>query len=270
MSNWPMSAYRRVRYAVKTRIQHALARVNERPVFVIGNQKSGTSAIVCLLAAAAGKQATNDIFTWYPGAESDVLAGRLRLADFVDRARHQFSRDFVKDPSLTFMLPALEARFPQARYVFVVRDPRVNIRGILNRVGLGGDVTALEPPDRQRIGASRPGWLPVLMGEGLVSEGTLVERLAHRCRIAMEIAAAARGRWPVIRYEDFVADKAGTIASALEAIGERAAHDISAVADTPFQPPSSDRSSPERFFSPENLARIETVCRATMDQFGYP
>lgn len=270
MSGWPMNAYRRLRFAAESRVRHALARVNERPVFVIGNQKSGTSVLVCLLAAASGKKATNDIFTWFAGAESDVIAGRLRLADFVQRARYHFSLDFVKDPSLTFMLPALEARFPQARYVFVVRDPRLNIRGILNRVEVGGGVADLTPRDLERIRGSRPGWLPVLLGEGLVTEGTLVDRLAHRCRIAMEIAAAARGSWPVIRYEDFLADKAGTITSALEAIGERATHDISSVADTPFQPPSLDRSSPDRFFSPENLARIDTICRPIMDRFSYP
>ena len=260
---------RRARFHAKTRLLNTLARVNERPVFVIGNQKSGTSALVSLLAAAAGKTATNDIFTWYGNAESDVISGELGFPEFVNRARHHFSQDFVKDPSLTFMMPALRDRFPHARYVFLVRDPRTNIRSILNRVEVPGLTTDLDKASYMRIQKTRPGWLPVLQGQGLVYGVPLVPRLAHRCRIAMEIAAAERGNWPVIRYEDFVADKAGTIAATLQAVGENPTNDIASVANKPFQPPSQDRSDPEIFFSAENLVSIETICDKVMDVFSY-
>ena len=269
MTSFPQRALRQVHYRLRTRIQNLLAKVNERPVFVIGNQKSGTSAIVSLLAAAAGKSATNDIFTWYSGVESDVINGRIDFLEFVEQARHHFSRDFVKDPSFTFMLPALRARFPDARYVFVVRDPRLNIRGILNRVDVPGTVTDLDTAMTERIRRERRGWLPVLEGQGLINERSLVSRLAHRSRIAMEIAASESGQWPVVRYEDFITDKTGTIAATLHAIGETVANDIAADADRPFQPPSRDRSEPKAFFSSENLADIETICRPMMEVFSY-
>lgn len=257
------------RYRLKMHIENAFATVNERPVIVIGNQKSGTSALVSLLAAAAGKSATNDIFTWYGGLETDVISGRLEFDTFVQKARHHFSRDFIKDPSFTFMLPALSARFPDARYVFVVRDPRYNIRGILNRVGVPGTIDDLSAEQIARVRRERPGWLPVLSGQGLVQDGSLITRLAHRCRIAMELADAWRQQWPIIRYEDFLDDKVGTIAATLEAIGEHATRNIADIVDVPFQPPSKDRSSPLDFFGPDNLARIEVTCNACMKQFSY-
>ncbi|UOM36774.1 sulfotransferase [Acuticoccus sp. I52.16.1] len=265
----PARAVRRARHHVLTHLQHAFTRVNERPVIVLGNQKSGTSALVSLLAAAAGKRATNDIFTWYGDMEGELLAGRMSFPEFVERARYHFSSAFVKDPSFTFMLPAVKTRFPEARFVFVVRDPRLNIRGILNRVEVPGTLADLDAAAFAQVRAQRPGWLPVLDGRGVVTEGTHVARLAHRCRIAMEIAAAHRTQWPVVRYEDFLADKPGTIAATLEAVGEQARHDIAPLADNPFQPPSRNRSTPADFFSPTNLTLIEEICGQAMTEFGY-
>ena len=55
----------------------------------------------------------------------DALVQRYRLA---------FSRPVVKEPNLTFLYDELVRRFPQARVGLIIRDPRDNIRSLLERL----------------------------------------------------------------------------------------------------------------------------------------
>ncbi len=48
----PIALLRRARSAAQVRLGNMTARVNQTPIFVLGNQKSGTSAIAALLGAA--------------------------------------------------------------------------------------------------------------------------------------------------------------------------------------------------------------------------
>jgi hypothetical protein len=114
---------------------NVVTRVNPRPIFVLGNQKSGTTAIAALFARLSGQTVTLDLFreVWWPTYQG-IPSGDVSFDAFVARNRWGFSRDIVKEPNLTLFPDALAERFPEARTIFVVRDPRDNIRSLLNRL----------------------------------------------------------------------------------------------------------------------------------------
>ncbi|MEL7030789.1 MAG: sulfotransferase [Pseudomonadota bacterium] len=258
-----------LRFRIVQKFRQLSSRVNEEPIIVLGNQKSGTSAIVSLLGEASKKSYTNDIFTWYSDLESKVLDGRVSFDEFVRTARFYFSRAFIKDPGLTFLLDRIDERFPSAKYVFVVRNPLTNIRSILNRLNLPGDLTDIGEEHWEYVRNVRPNWQPVLTGQsGGYFDGSYIERLAHRCRMALEIAFDDE-RWKIVRYEDFLNDKVGIIQETLKWLELPTKADISPIVDQPFQPASTVTSPPLEFFGDSNHQKIIDICGASMRKHGY-
>lgn len=258
------------RFRLIEKARFLCSRVNERPIIILGNQKSGTSAVVSLLGEAAGRSYTNDVFVKFGDAETRVLNGDLTFGQFVEQARYYFGKTLVKDPGLTFMLDHVEDRFPDARYVFVIRNPFDNIRGILNRVRLPGDLEDLRSEHWEALMRKRAQWRPVLDGlSGGFADGTYIERLAKRSKFALDLAAKDPSKRLVVRYEDFVQDKIGVISRTLAQLELEPVNDISKIADKPFQPPSQIRLPPPEFFGSRNFGLIAEICGAAMLRHGY-
>ena len=129
-----------------------LSRVNPRPVLVLGNQKSGTSAIAALLGDLTGLSVTIDLPREIRHAEYlRVLRGEITMREFVALNRHEFSRDIIKEPNLTLLYEELAEFFPEASFAYVVRDPRDNLRSMLNRLKIRGDLEKLSGDVKERI-----------------------------------------------------------------------------------------------------------------------
>lgn len=255
---------------VRRSIERVLLSRHPRPVFVLGNQKSGTTAIAALLSVATALPATLDFFHTLPERVLvDLLEGRSTLATLVRREPRPFARPIVKEPQLTFVAAALVEAFPESRFAFVLRDPRDNIRSILNRVGIAGTAQSLGAQDRARLGR-KPGWLGILDGHVFGCPGrSLVETLALRWNLAVGALAVLPAHTARLRYEDFEADKQGRIEALAHAVGLAATHSIAARVNERFQP-SGDRSlSWPEFFGAENLGLIEATCAAGMRTHGY-
>lgn len=247
------------------RFRALFAQVNPNPLFVFGNQKSGTTAIASLLGAAAGKRIALDFAGAAEPHIGRLLRGETRVGDFVRRNAWSFSADIVKEPSLTFVAPALMDHFGARRAVFILREPADNIRSILDRLGLAGDLAEIDP---DRIKANRT-WRSALAGRDLgLPRDHYVATLARRWLRAAQIYRSERGRFVPIRYEDFKADRTGAIARLADALDLRATHDISARAQVPFQRPGVQRD-PRAFFGAENLARIQAICGSMAHELDY-
>lgn len=243
-------------------------RPNEDAIIVLGNSKTGTTVIAALLAEYGDLSVTLDFWPRLrrPEMLAAVHAGEMPFEAFVRRFRADFARDVVKDPHLTFLYPQLAQRFPRARFVMVMRDPRDNIRSILNRLGLPGDLDHLDPEAYRRM---RPLWEAILKSPWLDVEGNYVERLADRWATGARVYLHHQEGIELIRYEDFVADKRGAITGLAERLGVEKRGHIENKLDTRFQPPGDRNVGWREFFGPSNLRAIEARCSEEARALGY-
>ncbi|HEY2069007.1 MAG TPA: hypothetical protein VGG48_05590 [Rhizomicrobium sp.] len=249
---------------IRERLRALTAAPHPRPLFVFGNQKSGTTAVAGLLAAATGTPVTLD----FAGA-AEPFIGRLfrgdtSTTDFVRRNAWAFSTGIVKEPSLTFAAPQMMAHFGVTRAVFVIRDPYDNIRSILDRLKLRGDLASLDP---ESIKANRT-WRSLVAGHDLgLPPDHYITTLARRWLRAAEILQAGAAQFETVRYDDFNADRVGTIAALARKLELDPRHDIAALATRDFQRRGRPRA-PSEFFG-DNLSRIDGICGAAAQALGF-
>ncbi len=251
-------------------VRNRLSTVHEKPVVLLGNQKSGTTAVAALLAALTGETAALDLMREaYSPRLAAVKAGEISFSQLIQRNRFSFSRRIIKEPQLTPFYDELRASIPQARIGVIVRDPRDNLRSIFDFLGLSPDGEQVRPGKRP----GSPSWRLVLDGRWLgIPAGDQLEQAAHRWNLCADVALEPRGEIVVVRYEDFVVDKYGVTAALARAVGltvVRASLPRS-VAERAYQPRGEHRGqSPIEFFGPENLRRIEAICGDRMKRLGY-
>ena len=257
--------------AASYRIRQYLATVQQSPVFVLGNQKSGTTAIAALLAQATGQRATLDFFYRRdPWEVQRYHQGSLTLKEICTRNKLEFSRKIIKDPDLTFFATDLAAEFPQAKFLFVLRDPYQNIRSILNRWSIPGTLDRLSPEIRRQLETS-PAWQIVFEGATPATAGANhVATLANRWELAVHAFRQIETRCCLVRYEDFCAQKEKCIIELAQQLGLPVRHDIQSQLDHPFQPRGADSGqSAGQFFSRHNLQQITEQCWPTAADFHY-
>ena len=239
----------------------------EEPIFILGNQKSGTSAIAGLLGIATNLPTTLDFFreTRLPYAPYLAL-GHGNLDDLIAKNRLDFSRKIIKEPSLTTIFPLLRERFPRAKFVFVVRDPRDNIRSILNRLWIPGDLQTSYGHWNHSLTKA---WSIVLDSKyvGETSEH-YIDALALRWKKLVRIYLGAKGEMLSMRYEDFRNDKESSIADLARRAGLELVSDISTKKDINFQPRGNAQTDYDAFFG-DNLSRILRLCETEMMEIGY-
>lgn len=239
-------------------------RRGEPSVFVLGVQKSGTTAIATLLAQLTGRTLSSDFTHLDPPAERTAFFDRtLPFDEFVARHRRELGRDIVKDPNLSFFVGELRAAFPDARIVFISRDPREQIRSLLDWMELPGDRDEVDAAHlAENVRMLLDGRWPRVQGRNYV------ERLAARWRLGADAYLAHREHVELIRYEDFVRDKAGELAALARRVGLEAVNDVSGDVDTQFQ----SRGTPRPWldvFGERNLQLIEATCASQLAALGY-
>ncbi len=246
------------------------ALINKQPVIVLGVQKSGTTAVAALLGKATGAKVSID-FIHHATMEyrRRLFDRQLSFGRFVKDNRYYFARRIIKDPDLTFFVDDLLAHFPRGRFVFVVRDPRDCIRSILNRVILSGRLTAVDYSHWDTFVNGR-NWQMIVEGRWpLVPGYTHIEKLAHRWNLGAEMYLQHHDKMSLLRYEQFVQDKAGCISTLANVAGLAPVHSIAEYVDFQFQPRGNPRVCLREFFGADNLQVIETVCGRNMERFGY-
>lgn len=248
------------------RLVNPWVQVNERPVIVLGNQKSGTSAIAHLLADYGGLSKTIDIPPLWIPAGARIMKGARSFDDVVRAYRAYFASDLIKEPMMTFFAEAVLERFPQATYVFIVRDPRDNIRSLLNSRAIPGHLSELT--EQQLPSASQHRMVAdpdVWGGKGENYVGVL----AHRWNRAVQAYFSHAERMHLVTFEDFLEDKYGCIAGLAGRVGISKKQDIGGRLDVQYQPRGNRSVSWRDFFGESNLARIEDVCSHYMSRLSY-
>lgn len=239
-------------------------------VIVAGMPKSGTTAIAKLLAEAAQETVCSDPFYKLDVKGVDyrnqLFRGDLSLESLWKEFRDVFSGDIIKDPNFPLFLKDLGRLFPDAKMVFIVRDPRENIRSILSRLKIAGDPAVSQHAVANLTGA----WGNVLNGRSPDMPGDdFLEKMAWRWRVSAEHYLENEGNVRLIRYEDFRTNKKAEIEALAKDLGYTRLADISALVDVQFQPKGTRSGSLEEFFGFHNLERIERIVSPLMSRFGY-
>ena len=240
--------------------------VHPAPKFVLGMQKSGTSAIAGLLSLRTGVPAAVDLAReWRRSTIVAASRSRRGFDRFVRRNAADFSRRIVKEPSLTFVHEHLLRRWPESDIAIVVRDPVSTIRSVLERLGLPGDLESMPAASLEAV--PQP-WRLVLDNRWLgVDSEHYIDQLSRRWCLAAELALEHRDRWQVVRYEDFSLDKVTVVDRMADHFGLPVVADIDAFLDRPFQPRGA-RRDPEAVFG-DNLQRIIDSTRPLARRLGY-
>lgn len=250
-------------------VRNRVTPINRRPLIFLGKGKSGTTAITALFAVATGKTGALDIRGLYIDGLRPILQGKSHLGSVIKTQRVAFSKDILKQPTLTWLYDELRKCFPEARFVMIIRDPRDNIRSVFNRMGIDGDLEDLNPEQVRDI---HPGWRwhfaePELLG---LTGPNYIELSANRWNKAADVYLRHADEMLLIRYEDFVADRVSAIESLAARLGYPVVRDIGPHANRQYQRLGKDRGRPwVEFFGSRNLATIEQVCGERMRQLGY-
>ena len=221
----------------------------DRPVFIVSTPRSGSTLLFETLALAPGLYTiggeSHRLIESIPQLNiraSNYASNRLLARDAVPAVATELRQRFrgrlldrdgqaadpgqgalrmlEKTPKNSLRIPFLMQAFPEARFVFLYRDPRQVLASMLEAWKSG----------RFKTYAGLPGWplehwsLLLTPGWRSLAGKPLIEIVAAQWQAATEVllddlAALPPDRCVPIRYGDFVADPSGQVARLCEALG---------------------------------------------------
>jgi len=241
-------------------ILNLVCSVEKDPLIVLGNQKSGTTAIAALIGKASRRSVVLDFFFRVPRSGRKIIDGTSTLDEFISHNKSFFSKKIIKDPDLTFLLPDVLKVYPQSKIVFILRDPIANVRSILSRLGLPGTIVTLSEEERLQMEQALPEWYDVVDGKRFGHEDpNPVLSLLKRAIKSHEVCAANQGRFSVVRYEDFLSDKKCYIEGLCHNLNIKVQQDVSKHVDVQYQPKGKRSGTLAGFFGDENWKKMQQL-----------
>jgi len=268
----------------------------DRPIFVIGAPRSGTSLLFAILRSSSR-------LAHWPGEAHEVWEAHyhpalrnwdsnvLDASDVTEQAAAYIKRQFLliagsrrrlidKTPRNALRCAFIEALWPDARYVFLQRDGRDNVNSLINAWRTPRYRT-YRLPEPHSIPGVDPAWWKFVLYPGWRADasGPLEVVCAKQWATCNEHALAAtktidRGRWIEVRYEDLVADPASSIGRVMERLELPYEDGVRRRAEATTTTPINVVTPPERGkWRKENPGAIESVLpllAPTMEALGYP
>jgi LPS sulfotransferase NodH len=266
----------------------------DKPIFIIGAPRSGTSILFSVLrsspALAHWPGEAHEVWEaeHHPalrGWESNVLDAGDADSETITRIRRSFflvtgrKRLIDKTPRNALRVPFVDAIFPDAHFVFLMRDGRDNVNSLINAWRTRRYRTYLLPQPHSIPGVDPHWWKFVLYpGWKTDSHGPLEKVCARQWVTSNDFALDAfaevdSGRRVDVRYEDLVADPVTSIRTVCERLDipfdngllDRA----KALSRTPINvvtPPEAGKWKRE---NPKEIAAIEDLIVPTMRRLDY-
>ncbi len=259
-------------------IKNLFASTDDVKLIVLGHQKSGTTAIASLLARISDSSLSNDpLFMIDQGAGEavdELISLQNQLKTLCRMYPDLFTKKIIKDPDFIFIFSSLKKVYINARYLFVVRDPRDTIRSICNRLRILG-TEKLEKPKYNDMYMGNHHWELILSGELPAQKNidhkhtNYIQNLANRWNMAIEIYLNNVDDIILIKYEDFLQNKEKIITRLAVDAGLQCKKSIAEYVDIQYQPKGNANADWNEFFGRDNLASIENICGLHMQKFGY-
>jgi len=241
-----------------------ITKINDKPIIVIGNQKSGTTVIAALLAKYGDLSATLDINSMTADEQIKLHKKEMNFKKFVYRHRSDFRSDIIKEPALTFLYETIRNTYPKSQIIFILRDPRDNIRSILNRLDLPGDMDAIN-----NYSKFSNLWQQILNSDWLGFESkNYVESLSKRWNLATKTYLDNKNDMVFAKYENFISNKEYFINKLAEKVGIEKKQEIIKEVDVQYQHKGQRNVKWDNFFG-KNLYIINEVCKEYIIKFYY-
>jgi hypothetical protein len=267
----------------------------DRPVFVIGAPRSGTSLLYAILR-------TSSRLSHWPGEAHEVWeadyhpalrdweSNELSPSDLRPESAARIKRSFLlttgsskrlidKTPRNSLRVGFIDALFPDARYVFITRDGRDNVNSLINAWRTSRYRT-YRLPEPHAIPGVDPEWWKFVLYPGWRADkrGPLEVVCANQWSICNQRALEAAKvvgfeRWTSLRYEDLVArptEEIGRVMFRLDlpfepAVKKRA----QAIRETPINVVTPPEAGKWRRENPAEIEAVSSRLQATMSTLGY-
>ncbi|MGB0371592.1 MAG: sulfotransferase family protein [Opitutales bacterium] len=232
-------------------------------VIVLGNQKSGTTALAKLVSLAAGESLTNDIEYFWEEYLVERTQSKRDLNWALRRQREEFQARIIKEPNLSFYFSELLELFPNAKFIWIFRGPVQNIRSICERLDVSAE-ELMAPISKfdYSLHKRRPYWKWVFENpEFYPHTKTILESLVGRYKVLYEIWSKHSKHCMTVGYESFEANKIPLIKQVLEYCGLEYRYDIKDKIDVAYQPAGARAALPN-----EIVGYIEAQCAREMNK----
>jgi hypothetical protein len=268
----------------------------DRPVFIIGAPRSGTSMLFAIL------RASGDLAHW-PGEAHEIweadhhpaLTGwssnALGASDATEEVAGRIRREFFlvtgsrrrlidKTPRNSLRVSFIDAVFPDARFVYLQRDGRDNVNSLINAWRTPRYRT-YELPEPHAIPGADPRWWKFVLYPGWEHDrsGPLEVVCAKQWKLSNDFAIEAlrvleESRWTMVRYEDLADDPEGEVGRVMDFLGLTYELGVRESARAARTKPINVVTPPERGKwrreNPKEIAAILPLIRTTMEEMGYP
>ncbi|ALO15611.1 Sulfotransferase domain protein [Salinivirga cyanobacteriivorans] len=218
----------------------------------MGLAKSGTTAISALLAQRTGNTVLLDTpHFWFPN-NIRLFNKQVQLKQHLIKHSEILNYKILKEPNFTLLFDQFQQLFPSSKFVFIVRNPWDNIRSILNRVNIEGNLLHLN--DKETI---PPGWKSVF-NDSFSDKEHYIDKLAEYWVINTDIYVENKESFILVKYEDFVNNKLNYIdelVKKLELKNPRLPLDV----NTQYQPKGESYIDINQFFE-TNIQKIDRIC----------
>jgi len=267
----------------------------DRPIFIIGAPRSGTSLLYALLRSSsrlahwpgeAHEVWEADYHPALRGWSSNVLGPDDLTPSAATRIRRRFfltaggrARLIDKTPRNSLRVGFVDALFPDAHYLFLKRDGRDNVNSLINAWRTPRYRTYRLPTPHLIPGADPAWWKFVLYpgweqdASGPLELVSAKQWTASNDRALESSKAIEPERWTSVRYEDLVAGPVACVealAARLELPFEEEMKRRAASASTTLintvTPPERGKWKRE---NPDEIGRILSVIEPTMRALGY-
>ncbi|MDP9068661.1 MAG: sulfotransferase [Actinomycetota bacterium] len=273
----------------------AAGKTLDRPIFIIGAPRSGTSMLYAILRASAH-------LAHWPGEAHEVWeadhhpalrgweSNALTTADADPATTARIRREFFlvtgpnkrlidKTPRNALRVPFIDAIFPDARYIFLQRDGRDNINSLINAWRTPRYRT-YQLPEPHAVPGVDPKWWKFTLYPGWRDDarGPLEVVCAKQWKLSYDYALAALEevppeRWLRVSYEDLVEAPEDEVGRIMSFLGLEYEAEVRAKAVAARSKPVNVVTPPERGkWRRENRAEIEAVASLiapTMEALGY-
>ncbi len=268
----------------------------DRPIFIVGAPRSGTSMLFAILRVS-GKLAhwpgeAHEVWEadHHPALrdwDSNVLSAADADIETVARIRRSFflvtgrtRRLIDKTPRNALRIGFVDEIFPDARYIFLVREGRDNVNSLVNAWRTPRYRTYELPEPHAIVGADPRWWKFVLYPGWQEDTGGPLERVCA-CQWVASNEHALAGleridpeRHLQVRYESLVADPVAELRNLLDWLGLPRDKSVEEKALEARTRPVNVVTPPEpgkwRRENPAEIEAILPLIAPTMERLGYP